>query len=527
MTVQEGTAHNELLFGEGRLWTNRTGGVLSVPPEQGNVFAPATHCLYEWTDYWLRYPAADGLLVGNSRTEPLDGDLFPVRFENQLGLTTIQPVFGGRPLCPPFRVEVISPKFASPGQHLAFFRTLLDDLFTRASRLPFTFSAQTARGVGESLQPPTPLFVLHFLCQYAAALEGAFGTVQAFPHRRLRDRESFVPLAQATEADADVLLSILRSPDEWAPARGFRLAEKLNGYAPRRVWQREPEETFDTPENRFVLAFLRDVLTAADSLPSQAWWVSVPATRRATVLGITGMLRQAVTHSMFDDVDAMYRFPSASQVVLRRHGYRELLELWQIFHQARRPLFEPLRQAIDVRDIATLYEMWTFFVLVEEIAAVVGESPVINLRLSDEKGLDRNAEAHFGSTGTLVYNRTFGRSKAGSYSVPLRPDFSWIRDGKLDLVLDAKFRLDRAVLEDHSEDTAQATAKRADLYKMHTYRDALGVRAAVSLYPGDVSVFYDRVTGKVQGFTLQDLLAGAWSGIGAIAMRPSRSKGVD
>ena len=137
---------------------------------------------------------------------------------------------------------------------------------------------------------------------------------------------------------------------------------------------------------------------------------------------------------MFDEMGSMAHFPSASQVLLRRVGYRDLLSLWQTFHHARRPLFEPLRQAMDVRDVATLYEMWAFFALTEEIAVLTDQSPVIDLRLSDERGLGGLTEACFGEAGKLVYNQY-----QPSYSVSLRPDFTWVRDGCPDVVLDAKF----------------------------------------------------------------------------------------
>jgi predicted component of viral defense system (DUF524 family) len=491
-----------------------------IPKDLLSKFTPATHYFHEWRDYWLRCSGADRLRVGGEWQAPQFEDWFCVRFENQLGLATLQPYAGQHPLEPPLHVEVISPKFPTLDQHLNFFRALLDDLFARAARLPFTVSAPTGRGVTESLRPPTPLFTLHFLCQcqHKCALETALAIVLAEPHRKLHDCPDWVPLIEATEADADVLVSILHTPDTWTRARGFTLATRLRGYAPTRVWQRRSEETFDTPENRFVLAFLREVLTAAEALPAQPWWNNVPAERQHVVRQAASLLRRVIAHPLFDDVGAMEHFPSNSQVLLRREGYRDLLNLWQTFHHARRPLFEPLRQAMEVRDVATLYETWAFFALTEDIAVLTDQSPVIDLHLSDKVGLNWQAEARFGAAGKLVYNQS-----QPSYSVPLRPDFTWMRDGQAEVVLDAKFRLERLALEDDGEDTPEATARRADLYKMHTYRDALGVRAAAAIYPGTESVFYDHQQKRLAGIKLGDVLNGNLSGIGALVLRPSDS----
>lgn len=494
------------------------GEISRVPFDHLKVMAPATHYLYEWRDYLIECAGADSLRVGDSWVLPAAGSLFRLRFENQLGLTSIQPFAGCRALSEPLHVEVISPKFPAPADHISFYRALLADLFQRAARLPFAISAPTERRVTESLRPATPLFIYHFLCQHSSTLRLALAIVQAAPHHQLVERPAFVTLAEASEVVPEVLINILRAPEELTLAPGFFLAARLRGLAPARVWQGRPEETFDTPENRFTLAFLKQVMNASESLPSERWWSKAPADRQQMVREAAALLRDATRHPMFDEVGAMQRFPASSQVLIKREGYRQILTLWQIFNHTRRPLFEALEQAIKVRDIAQLYEMWAFFALVEEIAATIGESPVFDLQLSDEIGLDRRSGARFGSIGQLVYN-----ANQPSYSVPLRPDFTWKREGRPDVVLDAKFRLERNAIAGLEDDTPQATARRADLYKMHAYRDALGVRAAVSVYPGDVSIFYDRAQRQSGSFTLGDLLLKNLSGIGTLAMSPDKS----
>jgi predicted component of viral defense system (DUF524 family) len=220
---------------------------------------------------------------------------------------------------------------------------------------------------------------------------------------------------------------------------------------------------------------------------------------------------------MFGEVGLMQRLPLTSQVLLRREGYRDLLELWQHFHQARRPLFAPLQRAIEVRNIATMYEIWAFFALIEEIAIQVSESPEIDLRLSDEHGLEWHSVARFGTVGRLVYNKHLK-----GYSGLLRPDFTWMKGSRQEVALDAKFRLERSDLEaEGNEVTSQAIARRSDLYKMHTYRDALDVRAAVAVYPGDKPVFYYCKPGHPTDVSLGDVLnSDDLCGVGALVLKP-------
>ena len=169
---------------------------IRVPAALHDALSPAVACLEEWSDYWLEIPKADSLRVGETRLRPVKGSLFNLRFENYLGLAQIQPYADHEPLCGPVTVEVISPKFPTPREHFAFFKSLLDDLHARGARLPFALSGPTERGVREALQPPTPLFVLHLLSQYASRLRDALALVQARPYCCLAERTEQVALAR-------------------------------------------------------------------------------------------------------------------------------------------------------------------------------------------------------------------------------------------------------------------------------------------------------------------------------------------
>jgi uncharacterized protein len=495
--------------------------VEEAPRQHWSAIHPARYYVYEWSDYYLKHEAADKVQIGTEQLVPVHSSsgLFHIRWKNRLGLTKIQPFAKGRALGSPVYVEVISSKFSGLEEHLAFLQPLLTDLFTRAARIPFDFTGETARGVTESLQPPTPLFTLHFLRQYGPTLSQALATILGEPHHRLHEKAEFVPLVEATEVDADVLTSIFQNPDTWQPARGFLLAEQLQGYAPHRVWQRQAQETFDTPENRFVLAFLRQLLAATEAL-LQSWWTSLREDpRQALVRSLAAEINQALGHTVFGNVGQMHYLPLSSQVMLRREGYRDMLHLWRIFHQARRPLFAFFQEAIELRDVARLYEMWVFFALVEEIASWTGQAPLVDLHLSDVSGLGRNATARFVGLGVLHYNQ-----EHSGYSGRLRPDFTWTPENNAvgKVVLDAKFRLERFEFESEDIENNTSVAKSADLYKMHTYRDALEVRAAVCLFPGDSGSarFYDYRRRGAETVTLQDVLAGNFSGIGAVPMKP-------
>lgn len=501
-------------------------GGKEIPDTLGHLFAPAVLWIKEWYEYWIELPGVDRLQVGTEEKQAEHGDWFRLHFENQLGLTQLQAITNNRHAGPAVFVEVISPKFDSLDSHYRFYKSLLDELFQRAARLPFSIQALTQRGIQEAVQPPTPLFTLHYLYQNGAELSTAMEIILANPHRLLVDEDALVGLAAVKSVDADVVLDIFQDSARWVKTSGHPLARKLGGFVPSQVWQHIPEETHNTPENRFVLHFLHMLLNATDDLAFQPWWGKVPKSRREHLQELRTLLQQTIAHPLFEQVGEQRILPLNSQVLLRRDGYRQILALWQQFHQARQPLFQPMQNAIDLRSVDELYEYWVFFTLATRIGETLSVKPQFELRTSDEHGLNWLSQARFGKQGTLVFNRTFApnRSRFVSYSTSMRPDFTWVVDHQSQLVFDAKFSF--RIAEWETADTTpsyQTTIPKLDnLYQMHTYRDALGLKAAVIVYPGKINVFFDleHTPNRRYEFTLDQLLKGELSGIGSLSMQP-------
>lgn len=515
--------------------------------EDSKRLSPAKYFIKERQEYsYILDDGADGLLINGNPCRPLikDTNIYRISITHGLGLTCLQPTKSGKPYGEPTWVEVFSYKYETPEKHYRFFATIVEDLFKQAANLPFSFEAITQRGVTESPLPPTPLFTYYFLKQNLLAFKAAIETVLAEPHRLLCDFPDQVLLHEVNEVDGDVIISILQSPETWAEVQSIELAIanslQMDGhrYAPTHVWQRMPEETFDTHENRFVLYFLRQILITSELLPKQSWWRLVENLAESkTILEITSLLRETIAHPMFQDVGDLHQIPFNSQVLMRRDGYRDLFILWQQFQSSAQPLFAKWKQAMDVRNMHHLYEIWVFF----ELINAIGGCKKITARPSDEFGLEyAYTQADFENKEILYYNKTFHphyNKPFRSYSMVLRPDYVWVRPDKTKVILDAKFSMwvdeNELVIGAEIEgegDIIEAIREghpiRRDLYKMHTYRDALvGTQAAVIIYPGSENVFMcanqrDRIT----NFTLHSVLNGVLEGIGAISCMPNESK---
>jgi predicted component of viral defense system (DUF524 family) len=132
-----------------------------------------------------------------------------------------------------------------------------------------------------------------------------------------------------------------------------------------------------------------------------------------------------------------------------------------------------------------------------------------------------------------VYNKT-----CEGYTFNFRPDFSLIKERKLEVVFDAKFRFDLMELDKDlknleeeaiREGNLEKVVKVDDVYKMHTYRDALQCRASIVVYPGDNPstevMFYHsenkNFNDKRIKIGLSSILCSSTCGVGYMGLRPS------
>ncbi len=457
---------------------------LAIPDALQAAFFPAKLALFEWSDYWFEWRGATHLQVGSQRVEPFAPNLFQVRWENALGASSIQPFRGEVALDEPLFVEIISPKFPTPDAHLAFFRALLGDLWQRGAALIYDARGQTSRGMADSDLAPSRVWTRLFLEQFGARLGEALRFFLAQAPRDLGLETTWVAASQARTFDGATLRETARAAPLWARQNGRVL--------PSMVAQNQALERLDTPENRFVAALCKRLLVAIEDLDG--------ATQFREIAGVCAAIAA--------------RFPLASAEIQvspalsRRRDTRELLELWRLWRGAGAPLFGPFDRAARVRDIAQLYEFWAFFALCKRIGAALNQTPHFEIVGDEPRGLRPHSRAKF-AAGTLVFN-----GPAPSYSTPLRPDFLWLENGVVTLAFDAKFRLEAP------ENGGTLGARGADLHKMHAYRDALGVRAAVAIYPGETSLFFGQNDGGRSEFWLDALLDGSARGVGLWELRP-------
>jgi hypothetical protein len=334
---------------------------------------------------------------------------------------------------------------------------------------------------------------------------------------------------------------------------------------PDRVSLYRNVQTEDTPENRFV-KFALQTITGFLMLMRQRLDASGEndARLRYEIAELIGPLNVALDAAVFRGVSSPDMLPLGSPVLQRKEGYREVYQAWLKFDMAARLVWQGGDDvyAAGQRDVATLYEYWVFFKLLDIVTGLFQlEKPAADElieKTSDGYGLKLKSGEQLGFEGITFagarplrarfsYNRSFcrvpNRNIAGSWTERMRPDYTlslWPADFNaseaeaqelmVHVHFDAKYRIDNITqlfgrddtemdatatvtdLNDEKEEQNQGRYKRADLLKMHAYRDAIRrTQGAYVLYPGELSQLW-------KGY--HEILPG----LGAFPIKPGRGE---
>lgn len=302
---------------------------------------------------------------------------------------------------------------------------------------------------------------------------------------------------------------------------------------PRRIEVEYKCDTTDNQENQFVKFVLRTFVNFCSDIKGLT---NATEQLKAEANQTLEQLYEHLDNQFFRQISQPTHLNMNSPVLQRKEGYREVLQAWLIFDLAAKLNWAGGDDVYDAgkKNVATLYEYWLFFKLLELISEFFNIDPASKAELvkMDDDGIDLNLKQGrmrmvSGRQETFsrilnvafYYNRTFGRvatnndpiHKAGSWTTPMRPDYTLsIWPGEIteqeaeqqELIIhihfDAKYRLDKVLLENASSDDYSETEldmekqqqemgiyKRADLLKMHAYKDAIRrTGGAYVLYPG-------------------------------------------
>jgi predicted component of viral defense system (DUF524 family) len=323
---------------------------------------------------------------------------------------------------------------------------------------------------------------------------------------------------------------------------------------PGRITTIRKTDSVNTPENRFVKHVLENFLMFCTDINNRARDFDQKKMQNESEILIRGLKRQ-LDHTFFNDISRPTTLRINSPILQRKEGYREVLRVWLMFDLASKLIWTG---GADIysggkKDIATLYEYWLFFKLLDlfqeifeiepkDISDLIKETPDgLNLQIKQGKFTALRGVYDASSRRLNIrfnYNRSFSGKRAypdsGSWSLTLRPDYTlsfWpygITESeaeKQELIVhihfDAKYKianlrdfLERQTendLDEEKEANKNGIYKNIDLLKMHAYKDAIRrTGGAYVLYPGDNSI-------NQKGF--HEIIPG----LGAFPVKPSKT----
>jgi predicted component of viral defense system (DUF524 family) len=357
-------------------------------------------------------------------------------------------------------------------------------------------------------------------------LPAAVNRILARPYERLVREEHDIPVGQVDRLDPPALVAIASRPDRLVPVRpGGRaettaLAARLHGRLPDVVRSSRAQASVQTVENRFVRTAIEAARLVVRSFDAhvRSSGHAAAAAHAAEAGQLAAQLELWLRHPVMAAVEPVSLLPLHSTVLRGRPGYRDVTRFYlDLIARSRLLDVDTARRVIDARDVAAIYECWCYAQVAAAVARAL-DMPAATVPTREGAfgyDLTRGGVAVVGGVG-VAFNRTFRSARAGgrSYSVELRPDIVVEHaDGTLDL-FDAKFKRDvvlsRSSDGEDAEQETLTTYRRGDLYKMHTYRDAIGARSVWVLYPG---------TAELERYAAPDD-----GGVGAVSLLPGESQ---
>ncbi|HRP85526.1 MAG TPA: DUF2357 domain-containing protein [Saprospiraceae bacterium] len=323
---------------------------------------------------------------------------------------------------------------------------------------------------------------------------------------------------------------------------------------PERISTIRKSDSVDTPENRFIKHALEKFLKFCTDMNNKAREYGHKKMENESEIMIRELESQ-LHHTVFKDISRPTTLKLNSPVLQRKEGYREVLRVWLMFDLAAKLIW---KGGDDIysggkKDIATLYEYWLFFKLLDlfqsifeiepkDISDLIEATPDgLNLQIKQGKFTALCGVYDSGSRKLNVrfnYNRSFSGKQtypeSGSWTTTLRPDYTlsfWphgiseTEAEKQELIVhvhfDAKYKIANLAdfleqnnendLDEEKAENRKGIYKNADLLKMHAYKDAIRrTGGAYVLYPGDKAI-------NQKGF--HEIIPG----LGAFPVKPSRT----
>jgi len=419
--------------------------------------------------------------------------------------------------------------------YLDHYPAMIGDLSEVASGMIYEMDSPLAQYLEFHRKPKETLYEDFMFLEYLFRLENlptAYEYIKRNMYSLLESYVEVVPASFASNLGPSEMLDVIsrpehlfksdETPEDWPSS--------LKGYVLDTITQRYHHETIDTPENRFLKYFLELLDKLIEDLIVQLLELEDEGYVLDELYKYQRIVQDYLSEKWVRNVGKLNYLPLNSQVIQKREGYRDIFKYFIQFEFSFRLQWDEVEDRIKgyERKLSELYEYWCYFKLIKVLNKLSNQKLVYTdiYKISKDKwsikvkrGRDslQKFNINFNDreiTLNLMYNRLFSQNtKYKSYSLPFRPDYTIFIEfeGETYFVhFDAKYKSEGRVLDFYekigsnlpsdeiyeaeeelvndrdAEEQISRKYKYGDVYKMHTYKDAiLFTEGAYVLYPGD------------------------------------------
>ncbi len=395
-------------------------------------------------------------------------------------------------------------------------------------------------------------------------MKGILNSIIENPHRILVKEEVLKEVSETETPLPYLLLDLATESTNIKKISSYNYHFKINNdkYLFVKTYEEKTKISYDTYPNRFVkffLKFLRQELnnieeklkSLKENSAYKEYFEWIETKIEPSLEEMKKVVNQILNKDFFKEVPDVFRFSSPPQVLLKEYRYQEIFSAYLNLIRGIKFLNFELEELLHdpIRNMPELYEYWCFLKLWQILEKILKRKGGYEEKLvADNKfglKLKRNIEVKFNEKMILSYNKPYQTNinLYSSYSVPLRPDFTLNINDHL-IIFDAKYRVEwieeiektERNLDDLDEIIIKeklGTFLLGDLYKMHTYREALFYQEiknkpvwAIALYPGDKLKLFSENRKNLNIKNIEDFLKyiinnqTKTGGVGAIPLKP-------
>ncbi|WP_433747844.1 DUF2357 domain-containing protein [Falsibacillus pallidus] len=415
--------------------------------------------------------------VGRAKNPILMGNL---QFMNEVGFTSFQVKHKDKTL-----LEVTLEIFPTKLSYKDDYRKLLEEVNDEVYNLAFHFIKKTFLGASNHLSENPSLTEFYRLIEFY--FDGFIKSIQRIeeqPHHQLLTEHQMVRGERIKKLDSKGRKHLQRNPQLFIETdKGIVLHNQ--SVFPVKGLNARKTITYDTLENRFVKWMMERLMHKLTDLAKKAAGQSGRYERKVDedllgkVMGMQKKLKAYVNKPFWKSISPIDR-KVTSMVIQRKIGYRDAYKIYLVV--TRGLALEGELFKMSVKDVATLYEYWTYLKMGQILRKnyVADYQDVVVIRhgaLFVDLDQTSNAKQVFKhpQTGERIV-LSFQKREGKLPTVTQKPDIMLEVEKKhshnhYHYVFDAKYRIDFGF------GTGAAAEKvgplEEDINTMHRYRDAL------------------------------------------------------